>query len=289
MYPRISIVTPNFNGARFLEKAIESVTEQHYPNLEYIIIDGGSTDESLGILKKHSENISFWISEKDSGMYHAILKGFARSTGEIMGWLNSDDILQKNSLFSLAEIFSQEEIKWIQGYPNVIDSTGRIIYHREPISSKYSFYLKEYRESKFIQQESTFWRRDLWESSGGGFSETLKYAGDFELWMRFFQFTNLYCTKTILGSFRMQGNSQISELYHNEYIFECDKIIEERLGSLKSDEIIILRLLRMLRKIKKRASFFYKVFLLKKIENKYLKSHFITDYDVHKNKYIIYP
>lgn len=91
-YPKISIVTPSFNQSEFLELTIRSVLDQGYPNLEYIVIDGGSTDGSVDIIKKYADKISYWVSEKDGGQYDAINKGFARSSGEIMGWINSSDL-----------------------------------------------------------------------------------------------------------------------------------------------------------------------------------------------------
>lgn len=94
-YPRISIVTPNYNKKEFLEKTILSVLSQGYPNLEYIVIDGGSTDGSVEIIKKYEKDLAFWMSEPDEGMYHVIKKGFEHSTGEIMAWINSDDIIIK--------------------------------------------------------------------------------------------------------------------------------------------------------------------------------------------------
>ena len=94
--PKISIVTPSFNQAQFIEETILSVLNQNYPNLEYIIIDGGSTDGSVDIIKKYADKIAYWVSEKDSGMYDAINKGFGKSTGEILAWINSDDIFFDN-------------------------------------------------------------------------------------------------------------------------------------------------------------------------------------------------
>ena len=90
---KISVVTPNFNGARFLERTILSVIKQNYSSLEYIVIDGGSTDGSIEIIKKYEKYITYWESSQDNGMYHAIQKGFNKSSGEVMTWINSDDTL----------------------------------------------------------------------------------------------------------------------------------------------------------------------------------------------------
>ena len=105
-YPKISIVTPSFNQGIFLEATIQSVLNQNYPNLEYIVIDGGSTDNSVKIIKKYEKYLSYWVSESDRGQSHAINKGFTISTGEIMGWLNSDDLYTSGALNHVANVFS---------------------------------------------------------------------------------------------------------------------------------------------------------------------------------------
>ena len=106
-YPKISIVTPSFNQAEFLEQTICSVLNQNYPNLEYIIIDGGSTDGSVEIIKKYADKFTYWVSEKDNGQYDAINKGFSHTTGDIMGWINSSDIYYPWTLSMIAEIFEK--------------------------------------------------------------------------------------------------------------------------------------------------------------------------------------
>jgi len=106
-YPKISIITPSFNHGEFIEDTITSVLSQEYPNLEYIIIDGGSTDQTLKIIEKYQDKIDFWVSERDRGQSHAINKGFYRATGEIINWLNSDDMLVPNALFEIAKAFQK--------------------------------------------------------------------------------------------------------------------------------------------------------------------------------------
>jgi glycosyltransferase involved in cell wall biosynthesis len=102
-YPRISIVTPSFNDVEYLEQTILSIINQGYPNLEYVIIDGGSTDGSVDIIKKYADHLAYWVSEKDQGMYHAIQKGFQKTTGEIMGWINSD-LYSPSARYSLISV-----------------------------------------------------------------------------------------------------------------------------------------------------------------------------------------
>jgi glycosyltransferase involved in cell wall biosynthesis len=236
-YPKITIITPSFNQGNFLERTILSVVNQGYPNLEYMIIDGGSTDNSIDIIRKYENRVSYWVSEKDAGMYFALAKGFAQATGEIMGWLNSDDILHNGSLFSLHEIFSHQEINWVQGYPNVIDESDRILYTRRPRWCKYDFYNREYNsDNVFIQQESTFWRRSLWEKAGAYINTQLRYAGDFELWIRFFQCEEIYITNALLGGFRRRKTGQISSNHYDEYIRECDAVVSESIS--KSDNTL---------------------------------------------------
>jgi glycosyltransferase involved in cell wall biosynthesis len=284
--PKITIVTPNFNGGKFIEETIISVIGQNYPNLEYIVVDGASTDGSIDKIRKYEKQIIWWVSEPDNGMYNAIQKGFDRSTGEIMGWINSDDILQKNSLFALADIFSgNNQIQWIQGYPNVIDEQGRIIFHRPPRFDKYEFYLKSYHDGIFIQQESTFWRRDLWALCGGQLSDKCKYAGDFELWMRFFRFADLYNTKSFLGSFRIHGSGQRSREYYSEYLSECDDVISDIVKKLTPSEKKHLCQIKILRKVKTLSPLVYKILHVNKLGNRYLSKPFMVDFDITSNKF----
>ena len=240
-YPKISVVTACFNQAAYIEECILSVVGQQYPNLEYIIIDGGSTDGTVDIIKKYEQHIAYWISEKDNGLYDALHRGFQKATGEIMGWINSDDFLIKRSLYSVADIFSNnQQVDWVQGHPCVADESGRIVFQRPQRSSKYSFYLKEYHDGIFIQQESTYWRSRLWEKAGMSISRDYLYAGDFELWMRFYKYAEQYTTPALIGAFRMRKD-QISEKNYKLYLQECDSIIEKYAKELTTAELSVLR------------------------------------------------
>ncbi len=235
-FPKITIVTPNRNGAAFLEQTIRSVTGQGYPNLEYIVMDGDSSDNSREIIERHASEITFWESCPDEGLYHALQKGFERSTGEIMGWINSDDLLLPGSLFSVAEIFSlSNDIEWIQGHPVVVDESGRYVYQRPPVYTADHFLSKKYHDGRFIQQESTFWRRSLWEKAGSYISREFPYAGDFELWMRFFEHAYIYLVPAMLGAFRTRKVGQISKSFYLEYLKQCDSIIETIASKNKED------------------------------------------------------
>ena len=106
-YPKISIVTPSFNQGKYIEQTIQSVLDQDYPNLEYIIIDGGSTDETVEIIKKYEHKIHYWVSEPDKGQTDGINKGFAKCTGEIFNWINSDDYYEPGTFYKLAKLFTE--------------------------------------------------------------------------------------------------------------------------------------------------------------------------------------
>lgn len=261
MYPKISIVTPTYNQGAYIEECIQSILGQGYPNLDYIIIDGGSSDNTIDIIKKYQDKLSYWVSEKDNGLYDALNKGFKKATGKILGWLNSDDILHRKSLFTIADIFNTlPEIQWVQGYPTLIDQKGRIVFHLNPRFDKFEFFLKEYHDGTFIQQESTYWTRELWEKAGSHLSTNYKYAGDFELWMRFFAIGKLYTTPAMIGAFRYRGEEQLSNKYFSEYLKECDLIIEEYSKHLKPEELSEIRKIKYLKSMKQRFPFLAKVY-----------------------------
>ncbi|GAK50570.1 glycosyl transferase family 2 [Candidatus Moduliflexus flocculans] len=232
--PKISIVTPSFNQSRFLEATIQSVLLQGYPNLEYIIIDGGSTDSSREIIKKYHTHLSFWRSEPDAGQYDAINQGFAHATGEIMAWLNSDDLYFPWTLATVASIMTRfPEIAWLTTMtPCFFDASG-ICTGVQPLPgfSREAFLDGRYvpwgnNRIGWIQQESTFWRRELWENIGGKISEETGLAGDFDLWCRFYEVTELYGTPCLLAGFRShaQQRSVQSQAYRDEALASLERM-----------------------------------------------------------------
>jgi glycosyltransferase involved in cell wall biosynthesis len=222
-YPKISIITPSFNQAEYLEKTIESVLSQNYPNLEYIVIDGGSTDGSLEIIKKYSKKITYWVSEKDRGQSHAINKGFSRATGDIMAWINSDDIYLPGTLKLVAGIFqSCPELSWITSAPSTITPDGYINYMaRTPIYVR--FFIRNGWHIKsllgFIMQEGTFWRRELWVKSNAKIDEKSHYIMDMQLWQLFSSYTKLVPISACLAAYRLnpaRKNNDNHEKYYSE-------------------------------------------------------------------------
>lgn len=179
-YPKISIVTPSYQQGEFLEETIRSVLMQNYPNLEYIVLDGGSTDDSIAILKHYDEFITHWVSEADEGQTDAINKGFLLSSGEIMGWLNSDDLLQPNALFHIAHTFMNDEsIHLVTGLRKVIDKNSNLIYNFFHGRPTYDYV----RHICDIGQETTYWRRSLWETIGV-LDTNFNFALDYDYWQR---------------------------------------------------------------------------------------------------------
>jgi O-antigen biosynthesis protein len=239
--PRISIVTPSYNQGQFLEQCIQSVLNQNYPNLEYIIMDGGSTDNSSEIIRKYEKHLAYSQCQKDGGQFAAINEGFKRSTGEIMAWINSDDQFHPDAFATVAEIFSgRPEVEWITGRPNGIDAEGKQTWvtNYSPIWSRAKYLKKQY--DPFIQQEGTFWRRSLWEKAGAKMDVTLKLAGDLELWARFFRHAQLFVVDDVLGAFRMH-TGQKTEQAMAQYSSEAEMILdlENKLFAEQSDKVLL--------------------------------------------------
>jgi glycosyltransferase involved in cell wall biosynthesis len=228
--PRISLVTPVFNSGKYIEQTIRSVLAQGYPNLEYFIVDGGSTDGTVEVIRKYESQISGWISEADNGMYDALNKGFGRSSGEVMGWISATDQLHMGGLFVAGTVFRDlPQVEWITGRPTWFNEEG-VTYQVGEVTrwSRYRFLAEA---NRYIQQESTFWRRSLWDKAGGRVDASRRNANDFELWVRFFRHAQLYPVDALIGGFRMHGASlglQDLEACHRIH----DEIIEAELERL---------------------------------------------------------
>ena len=176
--PRITIVTPSFNQGRFLETTIRSVLLQDYPNLEYIIIDGGSTDDSVEIIQKYEPWLADWITEKDRGQAHAINKGFARASGDIYAYLNSDDFYEPGALQACAAVFRNGH-QWVVGRVRCWqEGVGDWPFPELPGKSFAKWFL-----SCPIPQPGSFWSAELHREMGR-FREDLNYIIDYEFWLR---------------------------------------------------------------------------------------------------------
>ena len=180
--PKISIITPSYNQGEFLEETILSVLGQRYPSLEYIIIDGGSTDNSLEIIKKYEKELHYWECQKDKGQSHAINKGFKHSTGDILMWLNSDDMLMPNALHYIANIVFKNKEDFYFG--NCIrfneKAMGMESFKSDVVTASGIFSLEQ---SDYIIQSSSFWKRKVYEEVGE-LNENLHYGLDWEWFLR---------------------------------------------------------------------------------------------------------
>jgi glycosyltransferase involved in cell wall biosynthesis len=231
----ITVVTACFNQAHTLEKTLKSVLEQEYPGLEYIVMDGGSRDGTLDIIEKHRHRISRVVSGPDQGQYHAIAGGLNAGTGEIMAWLNGDDVYFPWTFRVVADIFAQHpDVDWIVGLPAYLDSSGTLceVSNRHPAYVQAHIRQGYYCDPVFgyIQQESMFWRRRLWDRAGG-LDTACRYAADYELWTRFAEHAVPVAVAVPLAAFRMDPARQRSRVFQAQYLAEVDAVFARRAGA----------------------------------------------------------
>jgi len=204
-WPKISIVTPSYNQVNFIERTILSVLNQNYPNFEYIIIDGGSNDGSIEIIKKYEKYLTYWISEKDNGQADAINKGLRRTKGKIVAYLNSDDIYCQGTFVKVANYFCK--------YPNrdiiygdylIIDSQDNVIKCKKEIAFDYNILLYCF---SYIPQPTVFFKREIFEKIGL-FDTQLNCTMDFDYWVRVSRKNKIYYIPESLAAYRIHGSSK---------------------------------------------------------------------------------
>ncbi|MFC2025778.1 glycosyltransferase family 2 protein [Chloroflexota bacterium] len=203
--PLVSIVTPSFNQASFLEHTIKSVISQDYPNMEYIIIDGASTDGSLKILQDYSDRLDWWVSEPDQGQTDAINKGFSRANGEIFAWLNSDDTYQPHTVSEAVDLLLENpDAGMVYGDANLINERGNII-------GKFPAHQTDYQRLRrgyvHIPQQASFFRSNLWKKVGP-LDPSFYFAMDYDLWVRLAREAPLCYQQRTWANFRLHGSGK---------------------------------------------------------------------------------
>jgi len=204
--PLVSIVTPSFNQAKFLEETIRSVLEQDYPRIEYILIDGGSTDGSVEIIRKYAHRMAYWVSEKDRGQTDALNKGFAAANGSILAWLNSDDTYQPGAIRSAVDyLISHPRVGLVYGDLNFINERGEIV-GKFPAAQTDLARLR--RGYVHIPQPAAFFRTDLWKKVGP-LDPSFYFAMDYDLWVRLAGVSDLqYLPGQVWANFRLHSSGK---------------------------------------------------------------------------------
>lgn len=204
-------------------------------------MDGGSNDGSVEIIKKYEKYLTYWESKKDKGQYDAIQKGFEKCSGEVMAWINSDDIYHSNAFFVVAEIFIKfPHVQWLTSTISFIDEKDRMVKaYTTKQWSRYNLFTGNYG---WIQQESTFWKKELWKESGSSLNTNYHLAADFELWVRFFRTQQLFTTEALLGAFRVRKKDQKTVELLDEYMKELHEILETE--PLSADDQSKLKFIR---------------------------------------------
>lgn len=206
-YPEISVITPSFNQGLFLERTIKSVLDQNYPNLQYMIIDGGSTDDSVSIIKKYESKLSYWVSEPDRGQADAINKGLRRATGEWVAWQNSDDIYYPGVFHQLAKTAgSHPEVDLIIGNIMLIDANNHTLRDLHYVRPTYNSLVAE---GMVLANQAAFWRRSL-HNRIGYLDDRKSYSLDYEWFLRLTKVCKAYHVNRIWGGFRIHEMSKTS-------------------------------------------------------------------------------
>ena len=226
--PSVSIVTPCLNQAAYIEATLSSVLDATSPPDEFVVVDGASDDGSAAVIERFADQLTWWVSEPDDGQYAAIQKGFERTTGEVMAWLNAGDLFMPWTLSVVRELFAVfPKMQWLTTQrPLIVDEQGRVVscefiggFAARSFNAGVNLPGGDWFARAGIQQESTFWRRELWERAGGRLDTDLQLAGDFELWLRFFEHANLFSLDSPLAGHRVHRGQKTEML--DDYVTEA--------------------------------------------------------------------
>jgi glycosyltransferase involved in cell wall biosynthesis len=259
--PKISVITPSYNQAHYINQTIQSVLSQKYPNLEYIVMDGGSTDGTLKILKKYKKKIKIY-SQKDNGQSDAINKGLKLATGDIFCFINSDDSFLNDSLWKIGYFFRENrQAFWVSGKCKTVNKKNKEV--RKIITIYKNILLKYFRNIyvlllvNFISQPATFWRKEITDKIGN-FDEKLHYSMDYDYWLRIYKKYDLYYFDDYLASYRVHETSKAVSSPENQFIAEYN--ISKKYNKLKIINLIHLFNIKL-------SILMYRLFLIK-IEDK---------------------
>jgi glycosyltransferase involved in cell wall biosynthesis len=237
--PAITVVTPSFGQGRFLERTLYSVVSQRYPRLEYVVQDGGSSDETVEILRRYDGSLTRWVSEPDDGQTDAVNRGFSGTTGEIMAWINSDDLLLPGCLAYVARFLVEHpDVDVVYGYRLMIDEDDRRIgTWITPSHDDRALTIADY-----VPQETLFWRRRIWEAVGGRVDPSFEYALDWDLLLRFREAgARMVRLPRFLGAFRVH-EAQKTTASHALGLEECARLRKRVHGRELSDDEIFRRM-----------------------------------------------
>lgn len=220
--PLISLITVVYNGEKHLEKTIKSVLNQKFKDIEYVIIDGGSNDSSLKIIKKYQNYIDFWISESDRGIYHAMNKGIKYSSGIFVGFVNSDDLIYKDTALKLAKAYKNKKFDYTLGPVDIITNTGILV---EKFRVLKNFNHKERYKYRMASAHQGFFINRDYLNKIGLFDESFQYSSDFDMTIRAIRSSkNYFEFEESVGSFRLGGKSNFLTFFENFYIMKKHQV-----------------------------------------------------------------
>jgi glycosyltransferase involved in cell wall biosynthesis len=244
--PLVSIVTPAYEADRFIEATLRSVRDQTYEHVEHVVMDGGSSDRTTEILADYEGEEGYdlrWYSEPDEGMYDAIERGFERASGDVLAWLNADDMYLPWAVQVAVEGLAEPGVEWVIGHPAEWDAEGTLVeVHAVRPHYPRAWIERGWYHGKafgWLQQESMFWTADLWERRGG-FPEGVELAGDYYLWRRFAAETGPVQLGTVVAGFRVHDDQFTAEIddYHAEV--PDPSPVARALDALRADELYSL-------------------------------------------------
>jgi glycosyltransferase involved in cell wall biosynthesis len=231
---KVSVIIPSYNQGQFIEATLLSILNKQDVEKEIIVMDGGSTDNTVDIIKRYEEHLSFWVSEKDNGQSHALNKGFARATGDIVCWLNSDDLFIDHALEKVVEFFkTQRNVQFVQGQVINFSPKGEVIIRAEKIDDV------DMIKRVAFHQPGVFWKREIMETTGY-IDESLYYCMDYDLWMRFYFSFEMGHIDEALAKFRIHDSSKTNDNPIKMY-YEYRKIVCRFFNSVSPESVTSLK------------------------------------------------